>query len=93
MASSGQKGTPTASVINPQGRTGGGTNRLNDIDFVFPTSANPINSKTNGAFKIGSNEAVMFSSPKPGMTNNVKIINFDTWWPPMKSTNLPGYPR
>lgn len=92
MASPGRHGTPEATIVTP-GHNGGGTNRLNDIDFVFPTRDRPLNTKTNGAFKIQSNESRIRPDPVPGMTNNAKISNFWKYWPPASSSNLTGYPK
>jgi hypothetical protein len=47
---------------------------VNDIDFVFPSSEFPINGKTDGMFKIGSNDATI--SPDPKNKKNSKIDDY-----------------
>lgn len=48
--------------------------QLHDIDFVFATPTTPINGKTSGKFKIGSNDATIVSDPND--KQNSKIEDF-----------------
>jgi RHS repeat-associated protein len=97
-ASQGRHGRGEATVVapGPNAVTGGGYGknpRLNDLDFVFPTPTSPINGKTDGAFKIGSNMAIIKPDPKPDMPNNAKITGYTSYWPPSKCQNMAGYPK
>jgi RHS repeat-associated protein len=91
-ASQGQHGASVAVTVVP-GLNGGGTNRPNDMDFIFPTPERPIDCRTNGAFKIGSNQSILRPNPVPRMTNNASMVNYAGYWPPNLSSNLTGYPR
>jgi hypothetical protein len=51
--------------------------KLKDMDFVFPSSTNPINGQTAGTFKIGSNASTL--SPDPANSKCSKIDNF-SWY-------------
>jgi RHS repeat-associated protein len=92
-ASPGRHGTGESTVARP-GLSGGGTNRLNDMDFIFPTPQSPINGRTNGAFKVGSNRSNLNPNPLPGMTNNASIDTFRGYYPPGPGiTNMAGCPH
>jgi hypothetical protein len=81
-ASNGKRGKQQLITV-VSGITGGRyrkNKRPNDIDFVYPTRSCPLNGKTNGAFKIGSNEAVIQPDPKPGMLNNASISFYHAYW-------------
>lgn len=64
---------------------------LDDIDFIYPTPDKPINGKTGGAFKIGSNDATI--TPDPNNPSNSTIDDYNSYWPPDKAKDLPGCPK
>lgn len=64
--------------------------KLNDIDFVFPTKDAPINGKTDGAFKIGSNNATIVSDQ--ANAKNSKIDDYENYLPHDEAKDLVGYP-
>lgn len=96
-ASSGKEGTSNAVLIGPgewgdkKPILGPGGMSLNDIDFVFPTKITPINGKTDGAFKIGSNDVTLVPDPKN--PSNSIIDDYSDYWPPEKANSLIGYPK
>lgn len=91
-ASAGKSGAQIPVKI-PPGKWGGDNpiGNLNDIDFVFPTKETPINSTTNGAFKIGSNDATIFEDSSNSA--NSKIDDFTGYWSDKKAKSQPGYPN
>lgn len=70
QASEGKSGE-LRTVLLPPGKWGGErpithtptSEKLDDIDFVFPAAGKPINCKESGQFKIGSNDARILPSP------------------------------
>lgn len=91
-ASQGQHGPMTSISITPG--TWGGNNpmeNLDDIDFIFPTPQTPINGRTNGAFKIGSNDSTLI--PDPSTPSNSLLDDYNSYWGDERARELPGYPH
>ncbi len=88
--STGRHGELEPITIPPGGPYGGSsTEEHGDIDFIYPTSDQPINGKTDGAFKIGANDAHICMD-KDG---NIQIHNWRDYWPHDKAKDLPNYPH
>ena len=80
---------PYTFTPNPVGQHGGSSAAEHgDADFIYPTPETPINGKTNGAFKIGANDAHIYVDGK----GKVQIINFRAYWDHDKAKSLQGYP-
>lgn len=71
-------------LIGPTGE------KLDDIDFVFPTKEKPVNGMVDGAYKIGSNDATV--EPDSNDAASSKIDDWSAYLPHEKAEELPGYP-
>jgi hypothetical protein len=55
-----------------------------DVDFLFPSTRCPINGKTNGLFKIGSNDSLLYTNS----LGSVLLSNFHSYFPASNVTQM-----